>query len=187
MACNNPSIDEYRDFVRYLADTRDTRIFLNSDEDHALEVLVQLFHQAAKSVKIFAGCLYEHVGNEPAYVSALSDFIEKKGELRILLNNYNQEKAKNSLLFRRLAMYAKQHCNIEVKETKVKAFFKADSGKEIHFTVVDNTAYRIETDVEKRTARCSFNDPTIATATSNFFDKLYTDKRAKKIDLDKIF
>lgn len=187
MACNNPSIDEYRDFVRYLADTRDTRIFLNSDEEHALEVLVQLFHQANKTIKIFAGCLYEHVGNESAYVSALSDFIEKGGELRILLNNYNQEKAKNSLLFRRLAMYAKQNRNIEVKETKAKAFFKADPEKEIHFTVVDNLGYRIETDIEKRTARCSFNDSAIAKATSDFFDHLYTDKRATVVDLNNIF
>lgn len=98
MACNNPSIDEYRDFVRYLADTRDTRIFLNSDEEHALEVLVQLFHQANKTIKIFAGCLYEHVGNESAYVSALSDFIEKGGELRILLNKYDAERAGKATL-----------------------------------------------------------------------------------------
>lgn len=187
MTCNKTLIDEYRDFVKYLADTKDTRIFLNSDEDHALEVLVQLFHQATSSIKIFAGCLYEHVGNQSEYISALSDFIEKGGELRILLNNYNQEKARESLLFKRLAMYAKQNKNIEVKETNAKAFFRTEPEQEIHFTVVDNIGYRIETNIEKRTARCSFNDSKIATATAEFFDKLYTDKRAQHIDLNNIF
>lgn len=187
MTCNNTPIEEYRDFIKYLADSKDTRIFLNSDEEHALEVLVQLFRQATHSIKIFAGCLYEHVGNQPEYISELSNFIERGGELRILLNKYNQEKAKESQLFKRLAMHAKQEHNIEVKETKAKAFFKADLGQEIHFTVVDNLGYRIETDIEKRTARCSFNDSNIATATSEFFDKLYTDKRAQQIDLNNIF
>ncbi|MDU5344962.1 MAG: hypothetical protein E6150_11135 [Prevotella bivia] len=184
---NDISIGEYRNFVKYLANTRDTRVFLNSDEQHALEVLVQLFHLATQSIKIFAGCLYEHVGNEPAYVSALSDFIENGGELRILLNKYNAEKARESLLFRRLAMYAKENRNIEVKETTVKAYFKANPEEEIHFTVVDSLGYRIETDIEKRTARCSFNDPKIAQATSNFFDHLYADKRAALVDIKNIF
>ena len=187
MTCNNTPIEEYRDFIKYLADSKDTRIFLNSDEEHALEVLVQLLRQATQSIKIFAGCLYEHVGNQPEYISELSNFIERGGELRILLNKYNQEKAKESQLFKRLAMYAKKEHNIEVKETKAKAFFKADPGQEIHFTVVDNLGYRIETDIEKRTARCSFNDSNIATATSEFFDKLYTDQRAQQIDLNNIF
>ena len=117
----------------------------------------------------------------------MSDFIEKGGELRILLNNYNQEKARESLLFKRLAMYAKQNKNIEVKETNAKAFFRTEPKQEIHFTVVDNIGYRIETNIEKRTARCSFNDSKIATATAEFFDKLYTDKRAQHIDLNNIF
>jgi len=61
MTCNNTPIEEYRDFIKYLADSKDMRIFLNSDEEHALEVLVQLFRQATQSIKIFAnfdlGCM----------------------------------------------------------------------------------------------------------------------------------
>ena len=71
MFFNKTPIEEYRDFVRYLAETKDTRIFLNSDEDHALEVLVQLFKTAQNNIRIFAGRLYEHVGNKPEYIEAL--------------------------------------------------------------------------------------------------------------------
>ena len=94
---------QYKEFVRSIYKSGENRTFLNSDEDHALDVLVQLFQTAQSKVRIFAGCLCKHVGNEPEYVIALSEFIERGGTLHILLNAFDEECARNSNLYKRLA------------------------------------------------------------------------------------
>ncbi len=178
----------YQDFVKALSEKRENRTFLNSDEDHALDVLVKLFEISQKKVRIFAGSLCKHVGNKPEYVVALSEFIERGGELCILLNNYDEKCAKSSNLYKRLAYYKSKGCNVNVKSTSAKPYRKADpEKKEVHFTIGDDMAYRIETDTEKRTAECNFNNPELAKKTAVFFDTLFENEESKEIDLKKLF
>ena len=51
----------------------------------------------------------------------------------------------------------------------------------------DEKAYRIETDVEKRTAECNFNNPVLASDTALFFDSLFERADAEEIDIIKLF
>lgn len=178
----------YKNFVATLARSGDNRTFLNSDEDHALNVLVQLFQSAKRTVRIFAGSLCQHVGNQPEYVIAISEFIERGGELRILLNNYNEELAKSSNLYKRLAYYKSQGKPVIVKTTPSRPYRTEDpEKKEVHFTVGDEQSYRIETDIEKRTAECNFNNPELAKSTADFFDMLFSREDAKEVNLLKLF
>ena len=171
-----------------MALSNEDRMFLNSDEDHALDVLVQLFQLSEKQIRIFAGCLCKHVGNKPEYVVALSEFIERGGTLYILLNAYDEECAKTSNLYKRLAYYKSLKKPIIIKKTSAKPYLTGDPAKkEVHFTVGDKKAYRIETDVNKRTAECNFNNPRIATNTADFFDNLFNKEDSIEIDLIKLF
>ena len=72
-----PVDKKYSDFVRSLARSGENRTFLNSDEDKAVEVMVNLFHVSDEEVRIFAGNLCNNVGNHPQYIIALSEFIER--------------------------------------------------------------------------------------------------------------
>ena len=179
---------KYKDFVTSLASSGENRAFLNSDEDHALDVLVQLFQISQKTVRIFAGSLCQHVGNKSEYVIAVSEFIERGGELRILLNNFNEEQAKSSNLYKRLAYYKSQGKPVTVKSTTSRPYRTEDpEKKEVHFTIGDEKAYRIETDIEKRTAECNFNNPELAKTTADFFDMLFDKENTKEINLLKHF
>lgn len=178
----------YKEFVMALSVSGENKTFLNSDEDHALEVLVRIFQTAQKEVRIFAGCLCHHVGNKQEYIIALSEFLERGGSLKILLNKYDKEIAKSSGLYKRLAYYKEKDFPIVVKETQAHPFFTSDPDKkEIHFTVADEKSYRIETDIEKRTAECNFNNPNLAKGITTFFDGLFLREDAKEIDLIKLF
>lgn len=178
----------YKDFVASLARSGDNKTFLNSDEDHALDVLIQLFQLSQKTVRIFAGSLCQHVGNKSEYVIALSEFIERGGELRILLNKYNEGNAKSSNLYKRLAYYKSQGKPVIVKTTTSKPYRTDDpEKKEVHFTIGDDRAYRIETDIEKRTAECNFNNPSLAKATADFFDVLFEKENTKEVNLLELF
>ena len=50
-----------------------------------------MFNIATDTIRIFAGCLCEHVGNQQEYIQALSNFVERGGRIRILLNNYKED------------------------------------------------------------------------------------------------
>jgi hypothetical protein len=178
----------YHDFVANLASNRINRTFLNSDEDHALEVLVQMFNNAQEIVRIFAGNLCDHVGNKDEYVIAISDFIERGGKVRILLNNYNEERIKTSKLFKRLAYYISDGHDIIIKHTNIKPYAIVNGERNfVHFTVSDETGYRIETDIENRTAECNFNNPESAKKIADFFDHILTQDFSINVDLNSLF
>lgn len=181
-------LQAYRDFVHALGRTSNGRIFLNSDPDHAIIVFEQIFDQSKDIVRIFAGRLTKVVGNSIEYITSLSDFVERGGKIRILLNDYNEEEAKNSNLYKRLAYYQNMGKSIIVKSTSAKPYRTSDpEKKEIHFTVGDNNSYRIETDTVKRTAECSLNNTEVATSTADFFDMLFESDKAQEIDIKSMF
>lgn len=182
-------IVKYKDFVKWLSDNNDGRIFLNSDPDHALVVVAQIFRQSADEVRIFANNLCHTIGNEPEYITALSDFIERDGKVRILLNGYDEECAKDSNLYRRLAYYKSIGKDIIIKTTTAKPYLKADEEqKEVHFTIGDKKSYRIETDINKRTAECSMDNAPVASMAAEFFDELFKDdKNTNEINLLNLF
>lgn len=180
--------NNYKKFIRTLAEKQDPRTFLNSDEEHALDVFVEFFRIAKHVVRIFAGCLCKHVGNKNEYVVAISEFIERGGELKILLNDYDENAARVSSLYKRLAYYKEKGYPIEVRRTTAKPYLTSDPEKKpIHFTAVDDLAYRLETDIEHRTAECSFNNPSLAHAIADFFDSLFTREGVEEVDIVALF
>lgn len=189
MATNNPAVEEYRNFVSSLAKGEGVnRVFMNSDEDKALVVLVELFKSAKTIVRIFAANLCQHVGNQKDYIEALSDFIEKGGEVRILINKYDKEAALQSDLYKRLAYYKSEGKPVYLKETTARPYYTNDeSKKEVHFTIADSKGFRIETDTQKRTARCNFNNPDEAAGVIKFFDEEFEKEYAKEINLTELF
>jgi hypothetical protein len=178
----------YKEYVSFLAQNKINKTFINSDEEHALDVFVNLFKSAEKIVRIFAGCLTSKVSNESEYIIAISDFIERGGEIKILLNKYNETAASSSNLIKRLSFYKYLEKPILVKRTEVKPYFASDPNKnEIHFTVIDNLSYRIETDVEARTADCNFNNEPLATNIVTFFDKVFESIDSIDVDIISLF
>ena len=151
-------MNDFRNMVSRLASLGENRIFLNSSEDHAVVVLSEMFKVAKSNIRIFAGCLYERVGDSPEYIQSLSDFIERGGAVKILLNNFNTEEGKKTNLFKRLAYYQEIGKSIEIRITDTKPYLTNDEEKkEVHFTIADEKAYRIETDIKQRAAACNFD------------------------------
>lgn len=178
----------YTEYISQLANDKINKNFSNSDEDHALEVLIKIFQISNTVIRIFAGSLCSNVPNDPRYIAALSDFIEQGGRVRILLNNFNKENAKESNLFKRLMYYISlDNADIQLYTTNAKPYLTKDPQKKpVHFTVGDENAYRVETDIEKRTANCNFNHPEGAKNLIDFFDQIER-SQAERIDLNECF
>ncbi len=179
---------DYRDYVRWLSYHLDERIFLSDGSEHALIVFERIFKQSSKILRIFAGNLCRTMGNEPEYITALSDFIVKGGSVRILLNNYDEKLVNESNLFKRLAYFKNLGKDITVKKTETKLYQKGDPfQKEIYFTVGDENAYRIESNIKQCIAQCSMNRKNEAKEIITLFDGLFNSDESEEIDLLKIF
>ncbi len=171
----------YITYITQLANSKSNVEFLNSDEEHALAVLVQIIKSAQSTLRIFAGALCSTVPSNPEYISALSDFIEKGGQVMIALNAFSSEDSTNSNLFKRLAYYIELGKDIHIYSTDAHPYLVSDPGKnEIHFTTGDNCSYRVETDIVKKTAKCNFNNPEAAANLIEFFDKIIANKEHSK-------
>lgn len=178
---------EYKAFVKALAEENANRVFLNSDHDKAMVVLVEIINKAEEELRIFAGNLCNGIGDSSEYIIAISEFIERNGKVKILLNQYKEECVRASNLYKRLAYYASLKRDVSVKHTEAKPYLTGDSEKKpVHFTVGDKRSYRVETDIKKRTAECNFNSPEVAEKMADFFDKLF-DKDAREVDLVALF
>jgi hypothetical protein len=180
-------MEEYRLIVSFLAKNKISKTFLNQDSKHANVVLPEMFKNAESSLRILAKNLCNDVTNSPEYISAISRFIEKGGELKILLTEFVPEEAMKSKLYTRLAFFLFDKKNIKIKRTPNRAYLGEGSDKkEIHFAIADKKAYRIETDIEERTAEVNYNNETLSELYANFFDEMFNGANAEDIDLLKL-
>ncbi len=163
----------YITYITQLATSKSNLEFSNSNEEHALDVLCQIFKSAEHTLRIFAGSLCSAVPSSPEYISSLSDFIEKGGKLVVALNSFSRKEATNSNLFKRLAYYIELGKDIHIYRTGAQPYLVSDPFKnEIHFTIGDECSYRVETDIVKKAAKCNFNNPEAAANLIDFFDKI---------------
>lgn len=198
----NKKMNEYRLFIAYLAKNGLDKIFLNSDEDKMRDVFIEMFKNSKDVIRIFAGQLCNNVTQGSEYIEALSDFIENGGKLRILLNNFDENKALNSNLFKRLAFYKSRNYNLEIKKTTDKPVmeFKATTVEEnktvsenksqdieVHFAIGDTESYRIETDIKQRRAICNMHGSSKAEELAKFFDELYSQPYTQTVNLISLF
>lgn len=181
-------MEEYLNYVKSLADNTVDKIFMNNDGENMVIVVSEMLAHAHDEFRIFAGCLLDDYSNSDTYVQAVSDYIEKGGALRVLLNKYDESKIQYSPLFTRLAYYKSYGKDIVVKSTQDKPYIIIKSVKKfVHFAIGDRVSYRLETDPDKRTAICNMNAPIVASKYADFFDGIFEDDRSVEIELVSLF
>ena len=178
-------MNTYKCFVHNLAEQQINKVFLNSDNDKMLSVFQEMFDHSSTEFRIFAGNLCNEVTGSKEYIESVSNFIEKKGYLYILLNKFRQEQAVNHNLYKRLAYYQSLgEYHILIKSTTTQIAYK---DKSAHLAIGDRCSYRIETDIEKRTAICNMADSDYSEKLVSFFFTVFNDPANLVIDLVKIF
>ena len=179
-------LSEYKTLIHQLAESGSNKVFYNQDAQHAEIVLTEIFEKSKETIRIFAAQLNDNPPVSDDYVRKLSDFIERGGKVRILLNKYEQQNVLKSELFKRLAFYVLKEKDIQVKKTSATVYYTNDPDKkELHFTLGDSFIYRIETDVQERMAEGSFNNDVVAKKFIDMFDKLFAE--GEYIDLINLF
>ena len=163
----------YKEYIEDLANTRSTEEFYNSDFNHAKIVLANLFRIATEKVRVFCADMLSEVNADTDYLKEVKSFLERGGKIDILLHDYS-ENLKKTAIWKLLEEY--------VKLGQVRVCYNNDNGfknkenKYVHFTVIDELAYRLEFDVANKQARGFFNNPEVASVLVESFDNAFNSK-----------
>lgn len=151
------SLDEYRSVIENLADNKESMAYANAGPEHAAIVFANIFRTSNTLVNVFAGNMNGGISSSKAYLEQLNGFLERKGKLRIILQEFDREN--NKELFALLKRYAFFHSDqVKVYRTD-STILNTDTNTPIHFCTGDNTMYRMEQNTSKFFATGSFNDP----------------------------
>jgi hypothetical protein len=172
------NLDEYRKYIKKLADSDSENVFLNSGKDHAAIVLSTIFESADSYVHLFAGNMNGGVSSQQEYADSLFKFLAKGGELEILLSEFDA--SNEPKIFRTIRLAKSMGLKVEVKVTPER-LVNDETGGELHFAVADDKMYRAEHDTDNFLAVGSFNDEAFTKILDAHFVELF--KSAKAISI----
>ncbi len=182
------SIEEYKAAVQFFASSHKDYDIKNEGDDCARVIFTNLFLNARQTVRMVANTLRNDVVDSNEYLDSLGSFLGREGsKLQILIHhlpdNAREESASNIYLrLRRHPAY--EQGRIEIKKTGGDRFFLGE--KPVNFCVADSLMYRLEDDIEKRTALCNFGNYDKAVSLETAFDKVFGSIK-EKVELTELF
>lgn len=167
------SLQEYYDSIIYLSDNKFNLEFNNKDEYHASLVMSLLFQKAQSKINIFAGDFGGKICDTELYMTKLREALTIPNlELNVIFEKAPKE---DSLCYKYL--YSEKRNNNRIKLRRLNQAYRKNIidnfGKIEHFTVVDESMFRYETDIDEYKAFCNFDDKVNASLLSKNYGKLY--------------
>ena len=170
------SIEEYKEAVSFLACSHRNFNIKNEGNDYARVILTNIFFNATKSIRMAANTLRNSIVDSSEYLDSLDSFLGRSGAtLQIIVHHLpdNARENSNSNIYRRLCLNpAYDEGRIKVKSADGRnRFFLGE--RPINFCVADSLMFRMEDDVEKRTALCNFGNESKAKELELAFDTIF--------------
>jgi len=166
----------YAEKIFRLAEEKTDEIYYNSSADHAIIVHQALMGNAADYVDIFSSSMCSEISNNQEYCRLVDTFLksDKKHRINIILTDY-EDGFTMMPIAKTLLQYPLQ---VSIKRYDGRALYK---GKPAHFTVSDDRAFRLETDIEQHMAFGNFNSPRQATELKGLFDKIFNSPLSRTV------
>lgn len=182
------SIEEYRQAIEFLALHKQNFSIHNVGNEHAKIVLSNIFLNARHTVRIVANTLRNDVVDSQEYQDALCSFLSRDNALlQIIVSKLpnNVSENCNCNIYRRLSLnpaYAQGRIKLRIAG---KNLFRIGDNP-ANFCVADGIMYRLENDIENRTAICNFGDVSRSIKFEQVFDKAFYNIEGD-VDLIKLF
>jgi 2-hydroxy-3-keto-5-methylthiopentenyl-1-phosphate phosphatase len=164
---------DYIEDIEKASKNKEERIVYNKGPKHASIFMTELLTNARQNVKIYSEQLNKDVTQNDFFMDAFRNIIINKNiSVHIIL----EKESNNPIIKELLKEYAEaennqynNHLTIGINDhvkTCLKDIFEQDT---THFTVIDQTAYRIEDNVKDFKAYGSFNDTDFAQHLDKYF------------------
>lgn len=183
---------EYRIAIEKCARLHLDNMVHNEGNEHALIIFENMFKYSKDHVRIAAKDMANvEVVNNATYISAMKTFLNNpNAQLDILLVNFNESVRdlphETNFFYHIYNSEAYSNGRVRIKQSNG-GCFKA-GGKPMHFCTSDGHAYRMERDINLRTAHCNFGDKDTTKHLENLFDRVFSsNNQSTSVDLNKIF
>lgn len=142
----------YKKDIFELAKLKENKVFYNSSEKHASIVHQAIMKYAESYVYILCSSLCTDISNNDEYCELTDKFLssDSKHQIKIIFTSYDKE-FKNKNLSK---VFAKYHLQVEMRKFDGRVTI---NNKPVHFTISDDRAFRLETDIDKHMAFGNFN------------------------------
>ena len=162
---------EYIESIEKLSSEKINQVFYNSCELHALIVLKNIVKNADEYIETVCGNMCSEVNNDVEYLKFVDNYLSgnRERKFKILFDEYNDD-FQNKPIAKTLAKYPGQ---VEIRKLKSQRILYQN--KHVHFTVSDNRAFRLETDIKQKMAWGNFNDTEKALGFHTGFNKFFND------------
>lgn len=171
------SLEQYSKDIENSAKTKESHLYHNEGNQHALIVFTNMFKYSNNEIRIAANQLYnDQLVNTRNYISSVKNFLDKENtKLFIIVSNppsHGQAKREGTLYGMLLEHEAYKDGRVIIKDGQGKGF-KTQEGDKINFCVCDNTFYRYEGNIEQRTAIVDFGDSATVSELKKKFDSVF--------------
>ncbi|MDR1055668.1 MAG: hypothetical protein LBL90_07585 [Prevotellaceae bacterium] len=170
----------YKEKIEGLAKNKTDEVFYNSSEEHAQVVVNAIAKNAEHEIKILCCNMCSKISNNEDYLKSVKGFLSgnKDRKIQILFTKYSDEFPQKPIA----GVFKEYADQVEIKkwDSAEKITLK---GEPVNFTVSDDRAYRMETDIEKRLAFGNFNNPEGAKNLSSVFDELFNSTFTHQINI----
>lgn len=170
-------MDDYRKAVEYYASNHLNYLFHNKGPEHARIIFENIFKVANEHIRIAANNLWNtEVVNTQEYTDALRTFLDKPDtKLDIILTNepdWNTVKMTTECpnIYKLLLQYPSK---VRIKTGEGKNFKKTDTHQTVHLCTADDSIYRLEDNIDERTAICNFGDEKTVSELNKIFDGVF--------------
>ncbi len=171
-------LKQYEQLVRYCADNKIELPISNGDMEHAAIIFKVFFLVAKEEVVIYTGELYEGIFDAKEYlINSAVEFLDRRDNAKIKIA-YEHSVPKDTILNRKFIKTITANAKLR-KQIEIWDVSKCE--KKAHFSVMDSSAYRCETNNQTRTAIADFGKETTAKAFYNDFIRITRDPNSTKI------
>lgn len=161
----------YEEEIIQFAENNKDEMFYNIDANHAKIVLRELMKNATQYVYIVCCNMCSDVSNNDPYIEAVKKFLstDPQREIKILFTNYDSDCFKQTKIEKTLREYPQQ---VSIKAL-INGKITGKGDNPVNFTVSDDKAFRMEIDVNEKTAFGNFNNPPYAKILRKHFDRFF--------------
>lgn len=165
---DNKEYNEYIALIDKCAETSENFIIPNSEPKHAAYLIKTLFKKAQSTVRIFTGELFENVYGDKDLREEAREFLRKDKNNSIKIAYQKSLNIDNSSFIQTILNDEQKKGFIEIWSANIVKF----QGINNHFVVMDDIAFRFETDHVNTKAMANFGDPANAKQLVNIFESI---------------
>ena len=171
----------YRQMIDAAAESGERKTISNRDPRHAAYLVETFFRRAKRHVRIYTSQLARKIGSEQVYASpeliveAQAMLARDGSEVSIIVQN-ELDVDEGMMATDHPLIAALSHADARLR------VFKYDAERQFDdFAVMDESAYRAETDGDKATAIANFGNPEFASVLAQLFDAMAVSAHCRPI------